>query len=372
MKLILAGGGTGGHLYPGIALAQEFSKQKPEIDILFMITQRKIDQKIVSNEGWPYKDLPVKSFRGLSWQTTCAFYYLFLSVVKAFYILRSFRPSLIIGLGAYPSVPTLIAGKLCSVPLVIHEQNYFPGGANKLFSHWVEKIFISFEETRGFFSEFLQKKIVVSGNPIRQGGITSEGRGVLGEKKAGKSTVLIFGGSKGARRINEAVCQGLSKLSEEKRKRVQIIHQTGVEDHEKIQAFYEKKAIEATILPFIHKMMEAYQQADLVVCRAGATTLAEITLLGKASILIPYPFAVKDHQMINANSLYQAGAAGLIADKELTGDRLWEEIFELIDNPQKMHKMAKASKRFGKPEAARVIVRESINIIKEGGRGKCF
>jgi len=373
-KIILAGGGTGGHLYPGIAIAQEFRRQRPEFHILFATTRRNIDQQILAEEDWPYVTLAVESFRGVSLRTVRAFGRLVRSVGQAMQLMRSYRPSLIIGLGAYPSVPVLVAGRLCGIPLLIQEQNVFPGGANGRLAGWADRICTSFPETGQFFPRSLGGRIVLTGNPVRHG--FHEASADLGERfrkqfglEDGKFTLLVFGGSSGAHRINEAVAEGLAHLPGEKVRRMQIIHQTGPEDLAGIKKCYEEAAMQAVVLPFIYQMTGAYQAADLVVCRAGATTVAEITALGKPSILISYAHAVGDHQTINARSLQQVGAAELITDQELTGGTLWSKIGELMDQPEKLSLMQSMSKNMGKPGAAGKIVRESLNLIE--GRS-CF
>jgi UDP-N-acetylglucosamine--N-acetylmuramyl-(pentapeptide) pyrophosphoryl-undecaprenol N-acetylglucosamine transferase len=386
MRIILAGGGTGGHLYPGLAIAREFQKQKPGARILFVITRRKIDQHIISQEGWPYVELPVESFRGISRRTLWALGSLIWSIRLAIRLVRSHCPRLIIGLGAYPSVPTLVAGKLCGVPLVIQEQNLFPGGANKLLARWAERVFISFSETERFLPRIPKERIILCGNPVRHGLCTD----FKGLKAGFRShfgldddifTLLIFGGSKGAHPINKAMMEGLADLTEERAKRLQIIHQTGQEDFKEVKNFYHRISAKAVVLPYIHEMVDAYKAADLVICRAGATTLAEITALGKPSILVPYPYAVRDHQMINAKALQRVGAAELIPDRELTGNTLWSKIDRLMDHPEKLFCMQEEAKKLGKPKAACKIVQKSLcliekykekTVLRKGGKGPCF
>ncbi|MEW6380424.1 MAG: undecaprenyldiphospho-muramoylpentapeptide beta-N-acetylglucosaminyltransferase [bacterium] len=370
MNIILAGGGTGGHLYPGVAIAQEFRRQRPDSQILFCITRRKIDQQIISEEGWRYSTLPVESFRGVSWRTVRALGGLAWSIRQAGRLVQSFHPLLIIGLGAYPSVPMIVAGKWHRVPLVIQEQNIFPGGANKMLARWAERVFISFAGTEKYFPSVPDERIILTGNPVRQAAAGSEGesnssfRSLLGLEE-GKFTLLIFGGSKGAHRINEAVLEGLAGLPKGLGEKLQIIHQTGQEDFYRVQQHYQELPVRATALPFIYRMMEAYQSADLVVCRAGATTVAEITLMGKAAIMIPYPYAVNDHQAMNAAELQKVGAAEMILERDLTGAGLWARIQTLMEHPQMLAKMQEESKRLGKPEAASRIVQECLKVVGE-------
>jgi len=409
VKIILAGGGTGGHLYPGVAIAQEFRRQRPDLTILFAITRRKIDQQIMSQEGWEYVALPVESFRGVSWRTVRALGCLAWSIRQASSVVRKFKPSLIIGLGAYPSVPMIVAGKWSKVPIVIQEQNLYPGGANKMLARWADRVFISFPATESLFPAVSREKIVLAGNPVRQAvshsGAVSPNSAVSpdsyvgagpcacpdgavspslslehelslfereqGEGLAigrGKFTLLIFGGSKGAHRINEAVMEGLADIPKGLAGKLQIIHQTGQEDFEEVKRRYQQVPVKSVVLPFIYRMIETYQLADLVVCRAGATTVAEITLMGKPAIMIPYPYAVADHQATNAGELKKAGAAELILDRDLTGKSLWAMIQALAENPKKLARMREESKKLGKPDAASRIVQECLNLIRNTGK----
>lgn len=367
--IMVCGGGTGGHLYPGVAMAGEFLRQRPETQVLFLVSSRKIDQQILTQEGWPYINLPIKNLRGFSWRTAGAMLSLIQSIKQAMGIIRRYRPSLIVGLGAYPSVPGLVAGKLCGIPLMIHEQNIFPGAANRLLSRWAKRIFLSYAETEKYLGGAAQDKIIVTGNPVRQEYSYAQARPREEEYasfglEAGKFTLLVFGGSTGSRRINEAVMEGLAHLPPERAARLQLIHQTGEEDFQKVVDNLRGQGLKRIVLPYIKRMIEAYRLADLVVCRAGATTLAELTTLGKPAILIPYPYAAEDHQMVNAQALQRAGAAELIADRELTGDRLWQEVFKLMDNPGQLTDMEKECRKLGKPEAAQRMVEESLAVIE--------
>jgi len=375
MNIILAGGGTGGHLYPGVAIAQEFQRQRPEAQILFCITRRKIDQQILSEEGWRYTTLSVESFHGISWRTVRAVGSFALSIRQANALVHSFHPALIIGLGAYPSVPMIVAGRWHKVPLVIQEQNLIPGRANRIMAKWAERVFISFAGTEAFFPSVPRERIILSGNPVRRQEMPAEAkdrqrsdfRALLGLEE-GKFTLLIFGGSKGAHRINEVILEGLANLSPAFAERLQIIHQSGQEDFDWVQRQYQKFPIKATVLPFIYRMMEAYMSADLVVCRAGATTVAEITMMGKPAILIPYPYAVGNHQAMNAAELHKAGAAEMILEQELTATGLWARIQALMEQPERLARMGQESKRLGKPEAAARIVQECLKVVDQRAR----
>jgi UDP-N-acetylglucosamine--N-acetylmuramyl-(pentapeptide) pyrophosphoryl-undecaprenol N-acetylglucosamine transferase len=277
---------------------------------------------------------------------------------------------------------------------VIQEQNLYPGGANKMLARWADRVFISFPATWDLFPSVPREKIVLAGNPVRQEASPSHTGGPdkgeipggserssppleqelsLFEKgqeggvthEEGKFTLLIFGGSKGAHRINEAVMEGLAYIPKELAGKLQIIHQTGREDFEEVKRRYQQVPVKSVVLPYIYRMIETYRLADLVVCRAGATTVAEITLMGKPSIMIPYPYAVADHQATNAGELKKAGAAEMILDRDLTGKSLWAMIQTLMENPQKLAGMREESKKLGKPDAAFRIVQECLTLIEK-------
>jgi UDP-N-acetylglucosamine--N-acetylmuramyl-(pentapeptide) pyrophosphoryl-undecaprenol N-acetylglucosamine transferase len=269
------------------------------------------------------------------------------SLLRSLSIIRRFRPQFIIGLGGYASGPFLLAGKLKGIRCAIMEQNLQPGFTNKILARLVDRVFTSYPESAKFFPA---AHVVETGNPVRW-------RRLPEVKKSQKFTLLIFGGSLGAHRINLAMVDALRKLTDLSAQ-VRIIHQTGQADFSLVKSACTALPFEAEITPFIERMDEAYAAADLVLCRAGATTVAELTAFGKAAILVPFPYAIYDHQRANAQALEQRGAADMILDQDLTGDILAVRIRSLLESPSRIESMAAAARLFGRPEAAARIVDE--------------
>jgi UDP-N-acetylglucosamine--N-acetylmuramyl-(pentapeptide) pyrophosphoryl-undecaprenol N-acetylglucosamine transferase len=269
-------------------------------------------------------------------------------------ILREFRPDVVIGLGGYASGPMLLAAALRRIPRAIMEQNLRPGFTNTLMARFVDRVFTSYAESKEFFAG---ARVLETGNPVRWQSLPAARPGE-------KFTLLVFGGSAGARRINFAIVDAL-KLLADLGARLKIIHQTGQTDHEEIERAYGGLGFEAQVVPFIDKMDEAYARADLVVCRAGATTVAELTAFGKAAILVPYPYAIYDHQRGNAQALASRGAAEMILDHDLTGAQLAARLRYYLAAPEKLAAMADRARRLGRPQAAASIVEESYALARQ-------
>ena len=348
MRVILAGGGTGGHLYPGLAVAREFQVRDAMTEILFVGTNQGIEARVLPQEGFRLELLSIRGLKGRGLRGVLdALYGVPTSLLRSLSIIGGFRPQLIIGLGGYSSGPFLLAGKLKGIRCVIMEQNLRPGFTNKILARLVDRVFTSYAESVKFFPG---ARLIETGNPVRW-------RKLPDVRKSGKFTLLIFGGSLGAHRVNMAVVDALPKLSDMKAQ-LRIIHQTGQADFAAVKSGYAAFSFDAEITPFIEQMDEAYAAADLVLCRAGATTVAELTAFGKAAILVPFPYAIYDHQRANAQALEQRGAAAMILDQNLTGDVLAERVRGLIADPSRIQAMAAAARRLGRPEAAARIVDE--------------
>ena len=361
MRVIMAGGGTGGHLFPGLAVAQEFRKRDAMTEILFVGTEAGIECRAVPAAGYPLEILPVRGLkgRGLSGLIE-AIYGVPVSVFRSLRIIGRFRPDCIIGLGGYASGPLLLAGKAKGIGCAVMESNLRPGLTNRLLGRFVDRIFTAYDETARYFS---QARVVESGNPVRWQGLPEV-------KKEARFTVLIFGGSAGAHHINLCAVEmlkGLQDLALELR----IIHQTGEADLEWVRAAYASLPFEAELVPFINRMDEAYARADLVVCRAGATTIAELTVFGKPAILIPYPYAAYDHQRLNAEALQGRGAAQMILNRELDGGKLAARIRALYKDRARLAAMAQAARRLGRPGAARTIVDECYALVERYKGSSC-
>ena len=346
MRVIFAGGGTGGHLFPGLAVAREFQRRDRMTEILFMGTTQGIEHRVLPKEGYRLETLPVRGLKGRGLRGALdALYGVPASLLRSLKIMRDFRPDCVIGLGGYASGPALLAAKLAGVRAAIMEQNLRPGFTNKLLSRWVDRVFTGYPGSAAFFPG---ARVVESGNPVRWQKLPDV------EKRA-EFSVLIFGGSLGARRINFAVVDALKQLIDLKAE-IFIMHQTGELDFAAVRAAYDALPFSAEVTRFIDKMDEAYARADLIVCRAGATTTAELIAAGKASIMVPFPFAADDHQRKNAEALEAAGAARMILQEQLSGDRLVTEIQKLVQSPEELNRMEEASRKLAHGDAAAAAV----------------
>jgi UDP-N-acetylglucosamine--N-acetylmuramyl-(pentapeptide) pyrophosphoryl-undecaprenol N-acetylglucosamine transferase len=274
-------------------------------------------------------------------------------VLKSLAIVREFRPDCIIGLGGYASAPVLLAGKLKRVRCAVMEQNLRPGFTNRMLARWVDRVFTSYDGSARYFPG---ARVIETGNPVRW-------RELPQVERTGKHTLLVFGGSLGAHRLNLAVVEALRLLTD-RAAQLAVVHQTGQSDYESIRSEYAALPFETEVTPFIQQMNEAYARADLVVCRAGATTVAELTAYGKAAILVPFPFAIYDHQRLNAQALEERGAAEMILERELTGELLAGRIRAYLSNPALMAAMADRARALGRPDAAARIVEECYALAR--------
>ncbi len=348
MRVIFAGGGTGGHLFPGLAVAREFQRRDPGTEILFVGTQQGIEFRVLPKAGFKLETLTVKGLKGRGARGLLdALYGVPASVLRSLTIIKKFRPDCVIGLGGYASGPVLLAGKLTGMRCVIMEQNLRPGFTNKILSRLVDRVFTSYGRSAEYFP---RDRVVETGNPVRWQKLPEV-------QRRDKFSLLVFGGSAGARRINFAVVDALKQLTD-LQSDLFVVHQTGQLDYAAIKEAYTALAFEAEVTPFIDNMDEAYALADLVLCRAGATTVAELTAFGKAAILVPYPYAIYDHQRGNAQALQERGAAEMILDQALTGQVLAEKIRTYLSDRGRIERMASAARTMGRPQAAARIVDE--------------
>ncbi|MCX7794675.1 MAG: undecaprenyldiphospho-muramoylpentapeptide beta-N-acetylglucosaminyltransferase [Thermodesulfovibrionales bacterium] len=367
MRVIIAGGGTGGHLFPGIAVAERL-KEKGVRDILFIGTERGIEARVIPREGYRLEFIRSSGIVGKSLvRTFQGLINIILSIIDSFRILRFYRPDVVIGVGGYASFGPVVVSRFMGIPSIILEQNSIPGLANKVLSRFASAVCITYHESFNFFPS---SKTILTGNPVRlriMEGSREGGLRLFGLSSQ-KNTVLIFGGSSGARSINRAVVDSLPYLVDLK-DAVQFLHQTGDIDYEFVKEAYRKYGMSGTVAPFIYQMPEAYAVADLIISRSGATTLAEITALGKAAILIPYPFAAGRHQEFNARKLHDMGAAIMLTEKELNGERLAKEIKRLLKDEALKRDLEKNSRAFGRPDAAGAVV-SLIEAVVNKKRGK--
>ncbi len=357
MRLVVAGGGTGGHLFPGIAVAEEFLARDKCNEVLFVGTANGIEARVLPRLGYPLELIAVTGMRkksGIEQMRGLAL------MVKSYFqskkILSIFRPDMVLGVGGYASGPVVLAAGQFRCRRFIHEQNALPGFTNKLLARFAEKIFISVEESMRFFPA---GKTIMTGNPLRRQILRDMGTTEGGTEAVGEFRLLVFGGSAGAHSINMALADALQFLVEEKG-RLSIRHQTGENDLAAVKAAYAKEGFNAEVLPFIFDMADAYHWADLVICRAGATTIAEVTACGKACIFIPFPYATDDHQRRNAEALVTRGAGFMLLSRDLSGERLASMIRELMRERQRLKIAGVRARQLAWPDAAKMIVDEMM------------
>ncbi|MBE6032200.1 MAG: undecaprenyldiphospho-muramoylpentapeptide beta-N-acetylglucosaminyltransferase [Clostridiales bacterium] len=358
MRVILSGGGTGGHIYPAIAIADAIKKRHPDAEILFVGTKRGMEGELVPKRGYPIRFITVSGFnRKNLLKSFKTLRDLSKGIKEAKNILKEFKPDLVIGTGGYVCGPVLqVAGKK-GLPAYIHEQNAFPGMTNKLLEKHVQKIFLSFPEGAKYFKS--QDKLITVGNPIRKEFLNPEGKDYREELGIAKDdfVVLSFGGSRGATRLNEVMTAAAEKLGGEDKFRMIFI--TGSVHYEKIRAELKEKGIldkgRITLLPYADDIYKYFFASDLVISRSGALTVSEITACGRASILIPSPNVTGNHQFFNAKVVADPGGAVLIEEKDLTEEKLAEEILRLKNDPKLLAEMGRISKASARLDAAEKI-----------------
>ncbi|MGE5841949.1 MAG: undecaprenyldiphospho-muramoylpentapeptide beta-N-acetylglucosaminyltransferase [Deltaproteobacteria bacterium] len=356
--MIVAGGGTGGHLFPGVAVAKEMVRRFEGGEILFVTGKRKMESEVLQKTGFRQTSIAVEGMKGKGLlRGAWAGLKLPWSFLQSLWIIREFSPHLVLGVGGYSAGPLCLAGRVLGVPSAIHEQNSFPGITNRLLCRVVNRVFISFEASRQHFSG---RSIHLTGNPIRPEFVTSETR----LSRSGKPfTVVVVGGSQGARAVNEAFVEAAALLKM-RNKPCRVIHQTGELDYERVAALYKEKGLEAEVRPFIQDMAGLYREADLVVSRAGAGAVFEMAAMGKPSLLIPYPFAANRHQETNAQFLVEAGAAEMILQENLSGELLADRLVKLMEDRPALERMGQAARRVSKPDAAQRIADLLLEMVR--------
>jgi len=348
MKIIIAGGGTGGHLFPGIALAEAFTARDSENKVLFVGSGRPFEKSVLSKTAFSYKSIPSEGLKGRGIKNQIkAISKLPYGIIASLGILRRFKADIVISVGGYSAGPVAAAAWLMGIKIVLQEQNILMGITHRILSRFADRIYVSFADTA---AQSDPKKVRFTGNPVRR-----EFRNSGAVRTSDKPfTVLIIGGSQGAAAINTAVTDAVICLKE--KDNIFFIHQTGEQDEAQVKDRYLKNGIACTVRAFFHDMAQQYRKADLVICRAGATTVAEVTALGKSVIFIPYPYAADNHQVLNALSLTRAGAAEMILQENLSGRILAERIGYYASNRDALEKMSVAAKSLGRSDAADVIV----------------
>jgi len=360
MRVIVTGGGTGGHIYPALAIAKGILAQQKNAKVLYIGTREGMEARLVPEAGIEFAGVSGQGLpRKLSLETVKVGGKSIKALWETKQILKRFKPDLVVGTGGYVSGPVVLTAAFFGIPTLLHEQNALPGITNKILARFVRKVLVTFPESIPHFGA--SRKIVLTGLPVRQeiGRISRE----EGAKSLGldgqKLTLLVTGGSRGARSINQAMPFVLKELANHPE--IQVIWATGKATYQETLKNLNDLGIQWErknwlVLEYLKDMPQALACADLFVGRAGATTLAEIMVAGKPGILIPYPFAAENHQEYNARALEKKGAAWVILDKDLTGEALWQSVKALIDNPEKLKNMAEASQKLGQPEALSKIV----------------
>jgi UDP-N-acetylglucosamine--N-acetylmuramyl-(pentapeptide) pyrophosphoryl-undecaprenol N-acetylglucosamine transferase len=352
VKLLIAGGGTGGHVFPALAIAREWLSRGTEREVVLVGTQRGIEMKLVPQAGLPLETLRVAGLKGKGGATLLRNLAMLVpAMLDARAVLRKHKPIAAFGVGGYAAGPMLLATWLGRVPNVIFEPNAEPGFTNKVLARISARIATGYEVS----AQSWGKKAIVTGCPVR-----TEFFSIAPRRPEKPFRLLITGGSQGALPINRAFVDAMNRLAA-RRDELSIVHQTGERDYDAVRTAYALRGILAEVVPFLTNMPERFAWADVIVCRAGAITAAEVAAAGRAAIFIPFGKATDSHQLRNAQEVFRAGAGRLISESELTADKLTSEIFSLLDQPQEIEKLSTAARALSRPNAARDIV----NLIEE-------
>lgn len=363
LSIVVAGGGTGGHLFPGIAVACEFAKRDPHSRVLFVGAGRPFEKEALARAGYLHRTIVVEGFKGRALSGMMR------SLVKipgalrhSIGILSEVGADIVIGVGGYAAGPVALAAWLKGIPVVLCEQNIFPGITNRMLLPIARRIYVSFEDTRGRIDP---TKMQFTGNPVRQQILDAAAAGPVTDQS--HLTIMVVGGSQGAHAINVALMDALPHIRN--KQMIRFIHQTGSADRDQVTAAYGQAGIEAEVKDFFHDMASRYRRADLIVCRAGATTVAELTAMGKAALFIPYPYAADNHQVHNARVLVEKGAAQMVLEHDLSGVDLARRLDHWGARPERLETMAAASRTLGKPDAAKTIVDDCYQLV---GNSTCI
>jgi len=357
-RLILTTGGTGGHIFPALAVAESVRALVPDCEILFVGGERGPEGEWARKAGIPFVALPAQGVIGRGLKSASTALWLGRSLFKAWRLLRKFKPDAVLGLGGYAGFSCTLAASLMGIPSAIHEQNSVPGVTNRVLAKRVDRILVSFKDMEA--PAFSGQNAVLTGNPVR-----ADIRRLRDERRVLGRNILIVGGSQGASALNHFVLRELDGL---KTLGLGIWHQTGKDEFETVKAAYAEKYPSARVDAFISDMHEAYGFADLVICRAGATTIAELMAAGKPSILVPFPYATHDHQLKNARSLEKGGAALVFQQRQLEDLNLSSALGDLFQMPESLARMARAAKDMGIPDAGDRVVAQLLDLVTTKAR----
>ncbi len=359
-NILFAGGGTGGHLFPALAIADEIRKRNPKANLLFVGTKDKIEARIVPQRGFGFATIWISGFhRSLRLQNLLFPVKIVVSLVQSFFLIKRFLPDVVVGTGGYVCGPVLFVSSLLGIPTIVHESNSYPGITTRLLSGRATKVFTAFEATNRWLKRTDNVELV--GTPTRESldNVPRETAIRFFGLDERKQTVLVFGGSLGASSVNRAMTQIVNDFTGSG---IQVIWQMGESDYSDIKDKTKGRNV-GWIGAFIERMDYAYAAADVVVSRAGATTIAELTRVGKPAVLVPYPFAAADHQTINARTIAETGAAVIVPDKDVNTS-LGKTILEILKDRERMEVMSKASKALGRPNAGRAIAEKILSFVK--------
>ena len=361
MRIMITGGGTGGHTSPALAVIEELRRRDSQLLLQWVGCKGKQEESICVRNAIPFRSLPVSGWpRRFSLRRAWVGIKLLYSFFRASLYIRAFQPQLVFGVGGYVSLPLMWTAQRLGVPTVIHEQNKTLGMANRMLVQKADRIYLSYNETLGNYPE---DKAIVVGNPVRSGFINPP------EKKAAREalglstdlpTVLVSGGSQGAHTINVALMEALTDIPKDA---IQVIWMTGKNDFSAVRTHALEVATDVRVFPYIDDMPQAFAAADLIISRAGASSTAEIAAMGKPSILIPYPHATDNHQEQNARAFEAKGAAVCLLDKELSGAFLKSVILGVIQETERLDSMGQAARTFAKPVAAETIVEDLMQLV---------
>ena len=366
LKVIISGGGTGGHIYPGISLAYEIKDREVKNDILFVGTERGLESKLIPREGFKIVKIKARGIqRKICFENLTAIIIFLISLFQSYKIIKKYKPDIVIGTGGYVSGSIVLMAAILGIPTFIHEQNVIPGVTNKLLSRITRATFLSFNQSKEYFRG--KAKLIFTGNPIRFRNIKKSTDREYKKFKldSSKKTILVLGGSKGAASINRAVLGGIGLIKEILKNGWQVLLISGQDDYANIMEIVEEDHKIFSVESYLHDIEKAYSLADLVICRAGATTLAEISAYGLPAILIPYPYATNDHQRINAKIFEREGAAISILEKDLSEKKLGQVLLDLLKNKNQLGIMTKKSREFSNVNSAEKIVDCISDYIKK-------
>lgn len=359
MKVIIAGGGTGGHVFPAISIAEEIIHRNGGSEVLFVGTRKGLECRIIPEKGYRIEYIDSGGIIGKNpLQQISGFLNAVKGVINSFKLIRDFDPDAVIGVGGYASGPTVLSAFLSFKPTFICEQNSIPGITNRILSKFAKRIFITFENSKKYFPE---KKTHLTGNPIRK--CFSSSAGNQGGRN-GKISIFILGGSQGSNRLNQDIPKCFSKIEKSS---IRIVHQTGEKDYHMVMKAYEESGIDAEVYKFIDNIKDVYESTDLIICRSGAGTLSEITAVGIPAILVPFSYAAHDHQLLNAMYMEKKGAAVIVEENNINEQTMTKALNRILKNG-KLYEMSEKSKSIGKPNAAADIVDEIEAVT---GRYKC-